>query len=99
MAAGSAIVRFFNHTKGKFMGVISGIITYPDGRPYSRARIRASVGGTFSGGVTPEVYSDDNGRFVLTWSSDGPAHVVYVNGQEVAKDVRNGSNTLHFHAK
>jgi hypothetical protein len=78
------------------MGVISGIVTYSNGQPSSSSYISASVGGTFTDGITERVKTDANGRFVLTWSGDSRANVVYLDGQEVAKDVPSGTSTLHF---
>jgi hypothetical protein len=81
------------------MGVISGIVTYSNGQPSTMSYISAAVGGVFSGGVTDRVKTDSDGRFVLTWSGDGPANVVYLDGQEVAKNVANGTRSLHFHVR
>lgn len=78
------------------MGVISGIVTYSNGQPSTMSWVSASVGGVFSGGVTDRVKTDSNGRFMLTWSGDGPAHVVYCDGREVAKNVSSGTNNLHI---
>lgn len=81
------------------MGVISGIVTYANGQPSTMSYVSAAVGGTFSSGVTNRVKTDSNGRFMLTWSGDGPANVVYLDGQEVAKNVPSGTNSLHFHVR
>lgn len=77
------------------MGVISGVVTYSNGQPSTMSYISAAVGG-LTGGVTPKVRTDSQGRFVLTWNGDGPANTVYLDGQPVAHDVSNGTNTLHF---
>jgi hypothetical protein len=79
------------------MGVISGVVTYKSGQPAKGAKVSASVGGLFAGGVTQPVYTDESGKFLLTWSSESAAEVVYINGQEKARSVRNGTNTLHLH--
>jgi hypothetical protein len=81
------------------MGVISGIVTYSNGQPSTMSYVSAFVGGTFSGGVTSKVKTDSNGRFVLSWNGDGPANIVYLDGQEVAKNVPNGTSSLHFHVR
>lgn len=81
------------------MGVISGIVTYANGQPSSMSYVSAAVGGTFSGGVTERIKTDSNGRFLLTWSGDGPASIVYLDGQEVARNVASGTNTLHFQVR
>ena len=81
------------------MGVISGIVTYSNGQPSTMSWVSASVGGIFSGGVTDRVRTDSNGRFMLTWSGDGSANVVYCDGREVAKNVPSGTNNLHIVTK
>ena len=81
------------------MGVISGIVTYQNGQPSTMSYISASVGGTFSSGVTDRVRTDSNGRFMLTWGDDGPAHEVYLDGQVVARNVPSGTRNLHFHTR
>lgn len=80
------------------MGVISGIVTYQDGRPSTMVYVSAAVGG-ITGGVTDRVRTDSQGRFTITWAGDGGADVVYLQGQEVARNVRNGTNNLHFHTR
>lgn len=80
------------------MGVISGIVTYPNGQPSTMSYVSAAVGG-FTGGVTGKVRTDAGGRFTLTWSDSCGADVVYCDGREVAKNVPNGTNTLHFHTQ
>ncbi|MHB9130474.1 MAG: DUF6795 domain-containing protein [Armatimonadota bacterium] len=77
------------------MGVISGIVT-KNGYPIKGARVSASVGGTFDGGVTKDVYTDDQGRFVLQWGSDTDAHKIFCYGSEVMRDVRNGCDNVHI---
>jgi len=77
------------------MGVISGIVT-KNGYPVKGARVSASVGGLFDGGVTKDVYTDDQGRFTLQWSSNTDAHKVFCNGSEVQRDVRNGRDNVHI---
>jgi hypothetical protein len=80
------------------MAVISGIVTYSNGQPSTMSYVSAAVGG-MTGGVTPPVRTDSQGRFMLTWSGDRQADVVYLDGQEVARNVRNGTNNLHFHTR
>lgn len=80
------------------MGVISGIVTHANGQPSTMSYISAAVGGA-TGGVTPKVRTDSQGRFMLSWSGDCGADVVYCDGQEVARNVRNGTSNLHFAAR
>lgn len=81
------------------MGVISGIVTYSNGQPSTMSQVSAKVGGLFAGGVTDRVRTDSQGRFTVTWSGDGAAEIVYCDGREVAKNVRNGTNNLHIVTK
>jgi hypothetical protein len=76
------------------MGVISGIVTR-NGYPVQGARIGAYFSG-LSGGVTDGVYSDSDGRFTLQWRGDGTIDILYCNGQEKLKNVRNGRNDVHI---
>lgn len=78
------------------MGVISGIVTYSNGQPSTMSQVSAQVGGLFAGGVTKSVRTDSQGRFTLIWTGNGPAEIVYCDGREVAKSVRNGTNNLHI---
>ena len=80
------------------MGVISGIVTYPNGQASTMSWVSAAVGG-LTGGVTPRVRTDAQGRFSLSWNSDCGADVGYCDGREVARNVRNGANNLHFHTR
>jgi hypothetical protein len=80
------------------MGVISGIVTSSSGSPVSGASVSAYFSG-FSGGVTDRVYSDSNGRFMLTYTGSSTAEIIYCNGQEAAKNVPSGSNTVHLVAR
>lgn len=80
------------------MGVISGIVTYPNGQPSTMSYVSAAVGG-LTGGVTQRVRTDSQGRFLLTWTGDCGADVVYCDGTEVARNVRNGTNNLHLHTR
>lgn len=77
------------------MGLISGIVTYKDGQPSTLSLICAAVGGA-KGGVTSKVRTDAQGRFVLRWTGEYGADVVYCDGKVVARDVRNGTETLHI---
>lgn len=81
------------------MGVISGIVTFEDGTPSTQSWVSAAVGGTFSGGVTNRVGTDRQGRFMLTWDGDSHASEVYCDGRTVARNVRNGTNNLHFRTR
>ncbi|HOS44822.1 MAG TPA: hypothetical protein PK794_14135 [Armatimonadota bacterium] len=77
------------------MGVISGIVT-KGGSPVSGARVCASVGGLFSGGVTDEVRTDFQGRFTLQWSSATDAEKIFCEGRQVMGTVKNGTNNVHI---
>jgi hypothetical protein len=77
------------------MGVISGMVTYRNGQASTMSYVSAAVGGML-GGVTNKVKSDSQGRFMLTWSGDGQADIVYCDGREVARNVRSGTNNLHI---
>lgn len=77
------------------MGVISGIVTYDNGQPSGMSYVSAAVGG-WTGGVTQRVRTDTRGRFMLSWNADCGADVVYCDGREVARNVGNGTNNLHF---
>lgn len=72
------------------MGMLSGIVTYGDGTPSTMSYVSAAVGG-FTGGVTPRVRTDGQGRFTLSWSANCGADVVYVDGREVDHNVPNGA--------
>ncbi len=78
------------------MGVISGVVTYPNGQPSTMSYVSAHVGGAFGGGMTEKVKTDLQGRFMLTWTGDGPANVVYCDEREVARNIRSGTNNLHI---
>lgn len=78
------------------MGVISGIVTYSDGQPSTISYVSAKVGGLFAGAVTERVRTDSLGRFTLSWDGDGSAEIVYCDGFEVAKNIRNGTSNLHI---
>lgn len=72
------------------MGVCSGVVTYRSGQTASGVRVRGSVAG-FGAGMTREVHTDRDGRFVLEWSSDAGLEVLYVDGRDVERNVRNGA--------
>ena len=77
------------------MGVISGIVTYANGQPSTMSYVSAYFSG-LSGGVTDKVRTDSQGRFMLTYSGDQAADIVYCDGREAAKNVRSGTNSLHL---
>lgn len=81
------------------MDVVSGIVTFAHGTPSTQSWVSAAVGGTFSGGVANRVRTDSQGRFLLAWDGDSSASEVYCDGRTVAKNVRNGTNDLHFHTR
>lgn len=72
------------------MGVCSGVVTYRSGQPASGVAVRGAVSGLGSG-MTREVRTDRDGRFVLEWSSDSGLSSLYVDGREVERNVRNGA--------
>jgi hypothetical protein len=76
------------------MGLISGVVTYRDGQPSTLSQISAAVGGR--GGRTLVVRTDCQGRFVLRWEGDGDADALYCDGKEVARNVRDGTETVHI---
>lgn len=80
------------------MGVISGIVTHANGQPSTMSYVNAAVGGV-TGGVTARVRTDSQGRFMLTWNGECGADVVYLDGQPVAHNIRNGTNNLHFQTR
>lgn len=77
------------------MGVISGMVTYSNGQPCTTASVSAYFSG-LSGGVSNKVRTDSQGRFMLTYTGDQPADIIYCDGQEAARNVRSGTNTLHL---
>lgn len=76
------------------MSVISGIVT-KNGRPVKNAKIAVGMGGII-GYISHSVFTDDNGRFLLQWDGTGDAAIVYCEGREVLKNVKNGSNNVHI---
>lgn len=77
------------------MGVISGVVTYSNGQPSTMSYVSAYFSG-LSGGVTEKVKTDSQGRFMLTFSGDQVADIVYCDGRESARNVRSGTNNLHI---
>jgi hypothetical protein len=53
-------------------------------RMAKRARVVLSIDGIFSGGMTKEVYTDDDGVAYVTHSSSGMASV-FINGKECGR--------------
>jgi hypothetical protein len=77
------------------MGVISGMVTYSNGQPSGMSYVSAYFSG-LSGGVTNKVQTDSQGRFMLTYTGDQAADIIYCDGREAAKNVRSGTNNLHI---
>ena len=77
------------------MGTISGIVTHANGQPNTMAYVSAAVGGVTSG-VPPGAKTDSRGRFTLSWSGDADADVVFVDGVEAARGIKNGASNLHL---
>ena len=76
------------------MSVISGIVTR-NGRPIKNARVAAQMEGLV-GYITNPVFTDDSGRFLLQWDGTGNAVIVFCEGREVLRNVKNGSNNVHI---
>lgn len=74
---------------GAIAGEISGRVQYSDGSDCSGCRVSASIS---SGGVTDAIYTDSNGRFRLSWSSNNWISKLFVNGNTVRRDIRPGEN-------
>lgn len=74
------------------MGICSGTVTR--GRSAaSNVRVRGEVA---SGGVTESVYTDRNGRFTLQWRDSSGLSTIHVDGRNMRKSVRSGTDNLHF---
>jgi hypothetical protein len=76
-----------------FSGEITGEIYYSDGSKCSSCRVSASIN---YGGVTDSVYCDSKGRFRLTWSSNNSIAKLFVNGNTVKKNIRNGEHVVVY---
>ena len=72
-------------------GQISGVVVHGDGSKARHVKVSGLAEGVLGGTVGP-VYTDDNGGFCLSWSSDSGLAKVYVSGDTVATHVRNGSH-------
>jgi hypothetical protein len=68
-------------------GEITGRIQYADGSDCSGCKVSASIKGS---GMTDRAYSDRNGEFRLSWSSDRWIDKLFVNGRTVRRDLRPG---------
>lgn len=68
------------------MGICSGVVTRGND-PARQVRVR----GETRLGMTREVYTDREGRFVLEWSNNDRLERVYAAGRCCAKAVRSGS--------
>ena len=75
-------------------GDISGVVKYKNGGgSASGVRISGLTAGPL-GGTTKTVYSDDRGKFVLSWKSSGGLAKLYANGSVVATDIRDGESVV-----
>lgn len=75
-------------------GDISGVVKYKSGGgPASGVRISGLTSGLL-GGSTRTVYSDDRGRFVLSWKSRGGLAKLYANGSVAATEIRDGESVV-----
>ncbi len=75
-------------------GDISGVVKYKNGGgSASGVRISGLTTGPL-GGSTGTVYSDDRGKFVLSWKSSGGLAKLYANGSVVATDIRDGESVV-----
>lgn len=55
-----------------------------------RARVVLSIDGIFSGGMTKEVYTNEDGVAYVSHSSTGKA-TVYINGKDVGRMITPGT--------
>ncbi len=74
-------------------GVCSGSVVYKDGSCYAKGGISALVSG---GGVTKKFYTDSQGRFTITWSSNNSLAKIYIKGQTAARNIKNGTTELRL---
>jgi len=74
-------------------GEISGKVRYPDGSIAKAVAVNAKTNG-FGGAITKKVYTDSNGRFTLTWSSNADLAKVYVSGNVVERNIKNGRSDV-----
>ncbi len=75
-------------------GDIAGVVKYKNGGgSASGVRISGLTAGPL-GGTTGTVYSDDRGKFVLSWKSRGGLAKLYANGSVVATDIRDGESVV-----
>jgi hypothetical protein len=85
---------FFGLVTNGDAGDISGVVKYKNGGgSASGVRISGLTAGTL-GGATATVYSDNRGKFVLSWKSRGGLAKLYANGSVVAVDIRDGENVV-----
>ena len=76
-------------------GEISGVVVYKDGSKAKRVGVSGLTSGAF-GGLTKTVFTDSQGRFRLTWSSNANLAKVYLRGKVVAKNVKNKSRNVRL---
>ena len=84
-------VALFTAASAVQAGVCSGVVVYKDGSYYKNSGISGLVSG---GGVTKKFYTDDKGRFTITWSSNKDLAKIYIKGRTIARDIKNGTTDL-----
>lgn len=72
-------------------GEITGTVQFSDGSKAAKVAVSGLVSGAL-GGSTPKVYTDGKGRFRLTWTSKSGLAKVYVRGNVVATNVKDGAD-------
>lgn len=85
------VVGFLVAASAASAGVCKGRVVYKDGSHYANGGISGLVSG---GGVTKKFYTDDKGRFTITWSSNKGLAKIYVKGRTIARDIKNGTTDL-----
>lgn len=72
------------------MPQVSGTVRHGDGSTASGRKVSGLASGAMGGMIGP-VYSDQRGRFVLSWNSSTTTLAkLYVDGQEKLRDVSAG---------
>ncbi|MDA1014121.1 MAG: hypothetical protein O3A00_06660 [Planctomycetota bacterium] len=71
-------------------GEITGIVKFKDGSLGKGIGVSGLTAGLL-GGVTGKVFTNNQGKFRLTWSSNSGLAKVYVKGSTVARNVKNGA--------
>ncbi len=88
-----ALLVLFTGVMTASAGEISGVVVFKDGSKAKGVGVSGLTSGLF-GGVTKKVFTDNQGRFRLTWSSKKDLAKVYVKGNTVARNIKNGSQNV-----